>query len=207
VTGEILQVVRFRYRSRWSRTDTALREAMPTFQLQAGLIAAWMGRQGPDFDDERAIASVWTSAATERTSLQLAELLGPTSAADVDTPVRVTMPTSFHEDFPRATPATILRIYEGRTRRGELDAYVAEARDGVLLDGENPDGPVSVTMSIDAPDRFVTVSTWTDWRCIERCTGGDRDRPLVTRNAARLVGGGPRHYELFAIVRSPLADI
>jgi hypothetical protein len=194
--GDVLQITRFRNRTRWLPFDAALREAIPAYRSQDGLVAAWFGRRGPDFDDERAIAAVWRWPASEQARHRLPDMLGEELTGGIEDLTREIRPVVLYEVFARTAPASILRIYEGQTRPGELDAYVAEARAGVLLDGANADGPVCVTMSLEPPDRFVTVSTWTDWTCLERCTGGDRDRPLVTRNAARLIGGGPRHYEL-----------
>jgi len=91
---------------------------------------------------------------------------------------------------------TILRVYRGWTRPGELEAYLAEAAAGTRLDGERPDGPGAFICASDGEARFVTVSVWPDWSAIEACTGGDIGRPLSTRNAARIEQGAPTHYEL-----------
>jgi hypothetical protein len=195
--GPVLRVTRVRNVGSWSTIDTVLRdEFVPGHRAHDGLIASWVGRHGPELDDERVIATVWVSAEHERSGRLVSDpFAGPDVAGDPASTSSVRQVVIL-ERFHRPAPATTLRLYEGVTRSGELDAYIEEARRGVVLDGASPDGPVDVAMSVEPPDRFITVSTWSDWSSLERCTGGDRSRPLLTRNAARLVGGGPQHYEL-----------
>ncbi|MFN8621214.1 MAG: hypothetical protein U0869_10760 [Chloroflexota bacterium] len=175
--------------------DGVLRDrVLPELAARAGCLGAWAGRRTSGERASRVLAVAWRDVAAgdrARGDGSLRELVGH-GRDHATLRGRIVL----FERFPRHAPPRILRVYDGRTRPGELEAYVEEARAGVLLDGASPDGPVSVCMAVVAADRFVTVSTWTDWERLARCTGGDLDRPLVTRNAARLIGGGPVHLEL-----------
>lgn len=193
-SSAVLRVSRFRRSALWSEIDVTLREAMPTYRAQPGLLDAWLGRHGPEVDDERVIVSIWQSAAAERDSLRLPEMLSEITEA-IELPSRVVLPVAFHVRFERSDPPSILRIYEGTTHESQLDAYVDDARYGSLVDGESEDGPIAVCIAVDPPVSFITASIWTDWRCIEASTGGDVHRPLQTRNADRLASGSPTHYE------------
>ena len=199
-TSAVLGITRFRRRALWSTIDATLRDAMPRFLAQPGIEDAWLGRRGPEVDDERVVASVWSSPEAERTAARLPEMLDDIGA-DIDPPSRIVLPLVLDLRFPRPDPPSILRIYEGETKPGELEAYVEDARRGSLRDGEREDGPIAVCMSVDPPDRFITASVWTGWASIEACTGGDIHRPLLTRNVARLAAGGPTHYEVVLIDR------
>ncbi len=193
--GPFVRIERVVTGSVWA-VDAALRDQLrPRYQACDELLAVWAGRHGPELDDERIVASVWASAAGESRAPGVAALFDATD--DGPTTVSVTvLPIALYEVFARPGPATILRVYQGQTKPGELDAYVQEAHRGVRLDGASPQGPASVCMSREGPDRFVTVSTWTDWDALASCTGGDIHRPLATRDASRLIAGGPTHYEL-----------
>lgn len=194
--ARVLRLTRFRPREPWAGIDRALRATgIRSFGAQRGLVDAWFARRGPEFEHEHVIASVWESAAAERAGSVLPVDL-PESDVILDEPARRVLRLVLDVRFPRAEPPAILRIYDGRTRPGQLDAYVGEAGRGVLLDGQAASGPAAVCMSVDPPDRFVTASLWTGWASIEACTGGDIRRPLATRNHARLAGGGPVHYEV-----------
>lgn len=175
--------------------DGVIRDAvLPALAAMAGLRGAWAGRRGIQPAAERVLATAWDAEADGRPAADLLCRLVGVGASDA----RIAAPIVLCERFARPSPARVLRIYEGITRAGELDAYLEEARAGILVDGASPDGPHSVCMGVVGSDRFVTVSTWTDWECLARCTGGDIQRPLATRNAARLIGGGPTHLELLA---------
>jgi hypothetical protein len=167
---------------------------MPSYRAQPGLLDAWLGRHGPEVDDERVIVSIWQSAIAERDSVRLPEMLSDIRDS-IELPSRVVLPVAFHLRFERSHPPSILRIYEGATLDGQLDAYVEEARRGSLADGASEDGPIAVCLAVDPPVGFITASIWTDWHCIESATGGDVNRPLRSRNVARLASGSPSHYE------------
>jgi hypothetical protein len=193
----VMRVSRFRARSHWEGVDQALREALPGFLAQPALVGAWIGRRTTDGGEERVIVSVWSPASAEPEALRIPEMLP--ARLDVEPPERTILPVAFHLHVPRAAAPTILRIYEGRTLPGQLDRYVEEARQGSDLDAKRPDGPHAICMSLDPPDGFVTASLWTDWDCIEACTGGDVHQPLSTRNRDRLAGGRPTHYEIVTV--------
>ncbi len=194
-SSAVLRVSRFRRRALWSEIDVTLRDAMPTYRAQPGLLDAWLGRHGPEVDDERVIVSIWELADAERESLRFPEMLSEIRT-DIELPRRVVVPVAFHVGFPRSLPPAILRIYVGKTRPGQLDAYVEETRRGSLVDSASDEGPIVVCMGLDRPDHFMTASIWTDWRSIEASTGSDVRRPLRTRNSEHLVSGGPIHYEI-----------
>jgi hypothetical protein len=100
--------------------------------------------------------------------------------------------------FDQVPPPTLLRLFRGTVRSGELEAYVAEARAGTLADAAAGRGPSALYLAADPPDRFVTVSLWPDWTAIERATGGDIQQPIATRDSARLVEMDVVHYEVVA---------
>jgi hypothetical protein len=192
----VLRVTRFRPREPWADIGRALRtRGIPAFLAQPGLVDAWFGRRGPEFEDEHVIAAVWGSAAAERAAVRLRDVLAGPDVA-VDDGGSIALPVVLDLRFPRPGPVAILRLYDGRTHPGQLDAYVREAAQGAQQDGQSPAGPAAVCMSVDPPDHFVTVSLWTGWSSIEACTGGDVRRPLATRNRDRLAAGGPTHYEV-----------
>jgi hypothetical protein len=110
----------------------------------------------------------------------------------------VVLPLAFDIRAERAGSPSILRIYSGQTLPGQLDAYVEEAMKATRADAAAPVGPIAVCMGIDRADRFVTASVWSDWSSIEASTGGDIERPLLSRNQARLAAGGPTHFEIIA---------
>jgi len=191
---KVMRVARFRSRPNWEGVDPALRKALPVFLAQPGIVDAWIGRRITDGGEERVIVSVWGPASSEPEGLRIPEMLPEGSG--VEMPDRTVLPVAFDLRFPRASAPVILRIYEGWTMPGQLELYVEEAHLGSGLDGARPDGPNAICMSLDPPDGFVTVSLWSDWACIEACTGGDIRQPLATRNRDRLAGGGPTHYEI-----------
>jgi hypothetical protein len=96
----------------------------------------------------------------------------------------------------RDEPARILRVFHGRLRTGELDAYIAEVEAGVAADARVNDGLVSFVLGHDGNDRFTSVSTWTGWSAIEAATGGNTRQPFATRHALRLTGFEIAHLEL-----------
>jgi hypothetical protein len=167
---------------------------LPTLLGQPGLNGAWFGRRLTEDGEERALVSAWRSAEEESASSRLPEILA------LDEPIevfdRIVLPVAFQIHAVREAPAAILRVYHGRTRPGELDAYVMEALAGSRSEVASTVGPLSVCMALDRPDRFVTASVWPDWATLEACTGGDILQPLASRSRDRLAGGGPTHYEI-----------
>lgn len=105
----------------------------------------------------------------------------------------------FRDD--RADPARVLRVFRGRVRAGELDAYIDEAATGTRADAAVGHGPLALYLGADpaSPDTFVTTSAWGDWSEIERATGGDIRRPVATRHPERLVDADVLHFEVIEL--------
>lgn len=115
--------------------DSLLRDQLiPDLLRLPGLIDVLVGRHGPDSIGERLVASIWSSEAA------MAEAMGP--AGDIEAsifhPEHLDQTTersmtvhplaiAYHAELTE--PGRVLRLVEGRVRDGELDAYVAEARD------------------------------------------------------------------------------
>lgn len=193
-----LRLITFGTQGTWHDVDRTLRDWLAAYAVAPGNQGTWFGRRGAGPTDERIVVSVWEPGRAPGAEGDIAERLSREVPPDVHLagPSSEVLPVRIHETFPRATPMTILRVFRGRTRPGELEAYLAEAAEGTRLDGERPDGPGSLVCAADGEIGFVTVSLWPDWAAIEACTGGDIRRPLATRNAARLESGAPVHFEL-----------
>jgi len=198
VPVRFLRVVTFEPDGPESSVDAALRDrCLPALLARDAVIDAWIGRHGSRASRTRVIASTWATrpdeAAPDRAIL--AEI-----AAQGDGLPRVegeqTVELAVHERFERAEPARVLRLFRGRVREGELDAYVADARAGMLADAIVNDGLVSFALGPEPPDAFVTLSLWTDWAAIELATGGNTRQPVATRNSVRLTGFEVVHFEV-----------
>ncbi len=100
--------------------------------------------------------------------------------------------------FDPAVLPTVLRVFRGGVRPGELDAYVEEARVGTLADTQAGHGPCALYLAPVVPDRFVTVSLWPGWAAIEVATGGDVHRPITTRDPRRIIEMDVVHYEVMS---------
>jgi hypothetical protein len=148
---------------------------------------------------ERVIATTWPDVRT------MVAALGPESEHGVapieelpvmaDSNVRV-LPLAFSLTFDRLSPPSVLRVYRGRARPGELHEYTAEVREGTFADDSAAHGPLALCLAHDEPDRFVTVSTWTDWDTIMAATGGSFTNPIATRHSHRLLEGTADLYEI-----------
>jgi len=184
----------------WHLLDPTLRACVPAYAAQAGNVMTWLGRSGPGPTGERVLASVWSSRQAHDAATDIVELVDAHGGLSVISNRIDVLPVRLYEVFERDRPMTILRVFRGRTYPGQLDVYLEEAHAGTRVDGARPDGPGSVVCGADGEARFVTVSLWPDWSAIEACTGGNIQRPLTTRNAARIEQGAPTHFE---IVPSP----
>ena len=203
--GHHLRVVTFSLPETWQDLDRTLRAAVPVYAAQTGNVGTWVGRRGPRPAEERVLASVWSSRqahdeATDIVDLVMAHggMATTVHASRIDV-----LPVRLFEVFEREPPMTILRVFRGRTHPGQLEQYIEEARAGTRLDGARPDGPGMLVCGTDGEARFVTVSLWPDWSAIEACTGGNIQRPLSTRNAARIADGAPTHYEIVPAELAP----
>ena len=191
--GKVLRVSRFGRGSLWSAIDQSIRDAMPEYRSQPGMEAVWFGRRGPATGDERTIVTLWSSAEAEAASRTIPEML---QDIDVVAPSRVVLPVAFSRWRASAGPPGILRIYEGRTRRGQLARYAEVGQAATAREVDQADGPTAVTMTLAGVDRFLTVSTWLDWSSLEAYTAGHIERPLVSRDRSLIREGSPTHYEL-----------
>lgn len=178
--------------------DSALRAAMPALRTSPGLLDVAVGRHGPDELGPRIIASVWVSRDAMDTAVRSqpgsVALTAPLDGLDVSVDA-LALAVTFRAKRPR-TPR-VVRAFAGQVRPGTLAAYVDAARAGTLVDDAAGRGPCALylaTLSAD-PDRFVTISTWSDWAAIEAATGGDIRRPIATRHPERLVAWEATHFE------------
>jgi hypothetical protein len=148
---------------------------------------------------ERVIATTWPDVGTMTAALGPEAEHGLASIEDLqvmaDTRVSV-LPLAFSLTFDRASPPSVLRVYRGRARAGELHEYTEEVREGTFADDSAAHGPLTLCLAHDEPDRFITVSTWTDWDTIMTATGGSLTNPIATRHSHRLLEGTADLYEI-----------
>lgn len=164
----------------------------------AGLLDVAAGRHGPDELGPRIVASVWASTDV----MEAAVRRQPGSAAFTAPPDAM---DALVESLPldvafRAEPIRmprVVRAFAGQVRPGSLAAYIDAARAGTLVDDAAGRGPCALYLARLAsdPDRFMTISTWSDWAAIEAATGGDIRRPVATRHPERLVAWEATHFE------------
>ena len=183
--------------------DVQLRETfIPILRGQAGLVDLIAARHGPDERGPRIVASVWAPGAvvalppwTDRAAVD------PVARVGDEPPPPEVMPVKAMFRSDRGEPPRVLRIFRGRVRPGELEAYVEEAANGTRADALAGRGPLALYLAADesVPDTFVTVSAWADWSVIEAATGGDVRRPVATRHPERLVDAEATHYEVIEL--------
>jgi hypothetical protein len=188
--------------------DAALRDALvPAVDGVPGLRALFGGRLGPGHGGARVVATVWSSG----DDLEAAERAG-SAVVHVGTDLVPGSPAGVPETFPvvleveaaRDAPITIVRVVRGRTRPGELEGYLDDARAGVLGDHATGGGPLALYLTADAPDRFLTLSLWGAWSHVEAATGADHRHVDRTRHAERLASWTTEHYEVvpgLAVIR------
>jgi heme-degrading monooxygenase HmoA len=190
----------FRFRPARVEFDKTLRTIMvPDLRRMEGLIDVHVGRHGSEQLGDRVVATIWTDRAAMNAGM------GPSLAESTFHTDRLSETTDrqfeAHEldlmlRFPGGPPSTLLRLFRGQVKPGELEAYIEEARAGTLADVEAERGPAALYLAADPPDRFLTVSLWPDWAAIERATGGDVRRPMATKDSARIVDMDIVHYEV-----------
>jgi hypothetical protein len=165
--------------------------------LALGACAVAIGRR-QDVARERVLATVWPDRATMVAALDVGsdDDLGEVERLSGMAEARVeVLPCAFASMFDRDAPSTVLRIFRGRTPRGELESYEREVRDRVDAGGATRLGPEFLCFAHEGPDRFVTVSTWPGWDAIEAATGGNRANP-ITPGDALPVEGEAQLYEI-----------
>lgn len=179
--------------------DAALRdEIIPELSRLPDLRHCFAARRGLAGEEFRVIATIWEAG---RAVPESPETL-PIGAASRDLRPLVerarvdVLPIEVQARFARPEEARILRVFRGHVAAKEMDAYLVEARTGMLADASINSGLSAFYLGTRRPDDFVTVSAWTSWSAIEQATGGDVRRPFVTRNSARLVGHEVVHFEI-----------
>lgn len=172
---------------------------IPDLRRLPGLVDVHVGRHGPDELGGRIVASVWTN----RRSMVAG--LGESLTKPIFHPQQMNQTKDrtleVHDveialGFDLATPPTVLRLFLGQVRPGELAPYIEDARAGTLADARAGRGPCALYLASDPPDRFITVSLWPDWAAIEAATGGDIHRPIMTKDSRRIIDMDVVHYEV-----------
>ncbi len=193
----ILRLWSLRPQGHTSVVDTHIRNVIgPAADGAEGLHALFVARRVVDRTEERILASVWASteavdAATRPGRLlSLERELGEGAVELMPIILAIAPP-----DSEGAGP-TLLRVFRGDVRPGELDAYVVAARRGTFEDVAAGAGPVGLYLAVAGPDRFVTVSAWQSWERIQIATGGNVQSPIATRHVRHLVSGVVAHYEI-----------
>jgi hypothetical protein len=190
----------FRFRSARAEFDQVLRTVMlPDMRRMDGLVDVHVGRRGPDQLGDRIVASIWASrdAMVAGMGATLDEsTFHPDRLADTADRTLEVYPLDIVLRFDEGRPASLLRLFSGVVKPGELDPYVAEVRAGTMVDAETGGGPCALYLAGDPPDRFFTLSLWPDWTAIERATGGDIRRPISTKDSRRIAEMDVVHYEV-----------
>jgi len=190
----------FRFRPVHVEFDRVLRtEMLPDLRRLPGIVDARIGRHGPEDLGDRIVVSVWADHGS------MVAGVGESLTEPIFHPERLPATTDrileVHRldvalRFDLATDPTILRVFRGRVRPGELELYVEDARAGTLADSAADRGPNALYLARIPPDRFLTVSLWPSWTAVEVATGGDVHRPIVTRDPRRIVEMDVAHYEV-----------
>lgn len=179
--------------------DAALREEIiPDLSRLPDIRHCFAARRGLGGDELRVIATVWEAGRPVPESPEI-QPIGAASRdvrpllerAQVDV-----LPIEVRARFARPEEARILRVFRGHVSASEMDAYLAEARTGMLADASINSGLSAFYLGTSRPNDFVTISAWTSWSAIEQATGGDVRRPFATRNSARLASHDVAHFEI-----------
>lgn len=198
--GRYLRLFQFRPVGSGAAIDAVFRrEALPRLARIPGVEAAVAGRHGPDETGERLVVSVWASKGALDAAACGPEPDAPLdleSGPDLADARILVLPIEVAVEPGRTEEPSVLRVFRGGTRPGELDAYLEEVRSGALADVAAGHGALALYAARAGDDRFVTVSIWSGWSVIEAATGGNIRRPAATRNVARLSGGSVVHYEV-----------
>jgi heme-degrading monooxygenase HmoA len=195
----VLRLFRFRPLGFGADYDAHLRRGLlPPLIERPGLRDAYVGRRGRDDAGERAIVTIWESGEALAAALDAdgGERLPIEMAPEVGQYRIEVVPLGVDLSFELPEPPSVLRVFRGQVREGELDLYVEEARNGTLADAAGPHGPLGLYLGPQPPDEFLTVSVWTSWESIEAATRGNIREPIPTSNPVRLVGGRATHYEV-----------
>jgi hypothetical protein len=179
--------------------DAVLRDEMvPDLVRLPGVVGVHVGRHGPDAIGERLVASIWESheAMLEAMGPDVEESrFHPEHLADTTDRSVLVHELAIAVRADRQDPERVMRLVRGQVRSGELDAYVEDARTGTLRDAASQEGPLALYLAPLPPDRFLTLSVWSEWASIEASTGAGTQDPAATRHAERLVEVNATHYE------------
>lgn len=193
-----LRVVNFRPGAAESAFDAGLRDAVLPRLLDLDAVAdVWVGRWGSGQERARVLASTWRTdpgaVPDGPADIAALEALGE-GVAVIDSSEQ--LPLAINAHFERSEPIGILRVFHGKVRPGEFDAYVEAVRSGMLADSVTNDGLIALVLGVLPPDDFTTISVWTGWEAIEAATGGNTRQPFATRNSERLASFTVTHYEV-----------
>jgi hypothetical protein len=206
--GGFLRVLNFQPGGAESAFDADLRDhVLPRLLDLDEVVDLWVGRWGSGQDRARVLASTWRSdpAAAPDGPADIAALRDLGEGVAVMAGVEQ-LPLAIHVQFERSEPIRILRVFHGKVRPGEFDAYVDAVRAGVLADSLSNDGLIALALGASPPDDFTTVSVWTGWPAIELATGGNTRQPFATRNSERLASFTVTHYEVLPDAQHRGAD-
>ena len=203
-----LRVVSFQPGTAESAFDAGLRDVVvPRLADADAVVDIWVGRHGSREDRTRVLASTWRvdSESEQADPLDIAALreLGDDVVVIGDVEQ---LPLAVHARFERSEPTRILRVFHGKVRPGEFDAYVDAVRAGALADSVSNNGLIALVLGASPPDDFTTVSVWTGWAAIELATGGNTRQPFATRNSERLASFTVTHYEVLPDARHRGSD-
>ncbi|HLO34654.1 MAG TPA: hypothetical protein VK194_01165 [Candidatus Deferrimicrobium sp.] len=193
-----MSVVRvFTFRTVRPGFDSVVRgEMMPEMRSMSGLVEVFFGRQGPNDVGPRILVSIWSS--TEAMVAGVGDRLGVFHPECLSATSDHVLEVFEHGigDRVEGPPPTILRVFRGVVRPGELDAYVEDVRDGVEHDRRDEVGPIALYLGATDDGAFVTASAWREWDDIARSTGGDIHEPNKTRHPERLESWSIEHFEI-----------
>jgi hypothetical protein len=203
----ILRIRTFAPEGITSVVDARIRDVLgPAAAKADGLTAFYAARRGTDQDPRRVLASVWTSEA----ALEAASRRGGLIDLEGDLGLGATeiLPLALELVPPVAEEPSLLRVFRGQAREGQIGDYLAAARRGTEEDVAAGAGPSGLFLAVMEPDAFITVSAWTGWDRVAIATGGNVQHPIATRHARHLVGGTAAHYEILphsvsGLVRPP----
>jgi hypothetical protein len=159
----------FRFRPVRPAFDEILRtDLIPDLCAQPGLLGCWSARQGPDELGPRIVVSVWDGAASVGPTLDPASDTFDRRYVDETTDwLSELHPVRIFVRFPAGGESRILRLFRGRVRPGELDAYEQEMRSGLDADASGTSGPTAICMAETGDG--VTCAAATTSRIVAEC--------------------------------------
>ena len=151
----MLRLFGFRPASPSELTDRRIRESIESALAELGAEFVYSGRGTDGRGELRRVVTIWPDATDEALAERLKELVQPEAALDATECSVELLPLALSLTFDETEPASILRVFRGRTRPDDLDSYVADAHAGTLADAEAQHGPLALFLAVDQPDRFM----------------------------------------------------